>query len=213
MFWFCFHILVIDFFMILILLQKWVHWFLGHLGRSLRTTDYLHLRLRDIVAAFPSVICTTGHDLEFLLLLEGLEIIAELTAILGLHLVELILRILMGDLLTRRLSTDQVFGCTRILGKTSLKSAGILGRRNAAIIIWDHGVIALGDLRHTMLLKPRIFLRFTNLLNKPLIHIILLVRIEALGTIVTKWFQVWLLACVVIGCVIVVELVVVTHIK
>ena len=120
--------------MILILLQKWVHWFLGHLGRSLRT-DYLHLRLRDIVAAFPSVICTTGHDLEFLLLLEGLEIIAELTAILGLHLVELILRILMGDLLTRRLSTDQVFGCTRILGKTSLKSAGILGRRNAAIII------------------------------------------------------------------------------
>ena len=68
-----------------------MHWFLGHLWRLRTIWDYLHLRLRDVVAAFPSVICTTGHDLEFLLLLEGLEIIAELTAILGLHLVELIL--------------------------------------------------------------------------------------------------------------------------
>lgn len=84
--------------MILILLQKRMHRLLGHL-RRFHGAHHLHLRLRDVVAALPSVMGTAGHDFELLLLLEGLEIISKLTAILGLHLVELILRILMGDLL------------------------------------------------------------------------------------------------------------------
>ena len=69
--------------MILILLEEWMHWLLGHLRRSC-WTNKLHLRLGDIVAAFPSVMGTAGHDFKLLLLLEGLEIIPKLTAILDL---------------------------------------------------------------------------------------------------------------------------------